>query len=126
MAGLVYDTGMLVGLDRNSKHPWYLHTWGLAAGGIPVVPAMVLAQGWRGGPQHNLSRALRSCKVMPVSEQLARAAGALCGRAGTADTVDALVVVVADLLVADIVTSDVDDLAFLTEIHGTKVAVHRV
>ena len=47
---------------------------------------------------------------MPLDEPTARAAGALCGRAGTAELVDASVVIAARLLSQTVVTNDPDDL----------------
>jgi predicted nucleic acid-binding protein len=70
----------------------------------------VLAQGWRGGPQAELSRFLKGCEVIPLDEALARECGRACARARTADVVDACVVVVALRRGDAVVTSDPDDL----------------
>lgn len=128
MAGLLYDAGMLVALDRGAKHAWGLHEQSNAdlRLAVPVVPVMVLAQVWRGGPQHRLSRALKGCRLFDATEKLARAAGALCGRAATVDVVDASVVVLAAELGAVVVTSDLDDLSHLVDALGVHVALHRV
>jgi hypothetical protein len=48
--------------------------------------------------------------VEPLNEPLAKAAGVLCGRSGTADVVDASVVLVAQRRKALVVTSDPADL----------------
>jgi hypothetical protein len=61
----------------------------------PVVPAVVLAQAWRGGPQHQISRVLMGCDIIPDDEPTARAGGIACGASGTADAVDAIVVATA-------------------------------
>jgi len=54
------------------------------------VPAGVISQAWRDGTgQALLSRALRHCDEVPLDGVLARAAGLLCGQAGTADVIDA-------------------------------------
>ena len=46
----------------------------------------------------------------PLTRALAEAAGALCGRAGTSDVIDASVVLVARRERAPVITSDVGDL----------------
>jgi hypothetical protein len=56
MAGLIYDTGMLLALDRGVQRAWRLHEQANATGGVPVLPVVVLAQAWRGGPQPRLRR----------------------------------------------------------------------
>jgi hypothetical protein len=51
--------------------------------------------------------------VESLHERMARQAGALCGRAGTSDVVDASVVLVAQMHGHAVVTSDPGDLAKL-------------
>ncbi len=107
---MTYDTGMLVALERDVRRAWALHARILARGLLPVVPSVVLAQAWRGGPQPSLSRALAGCAIEPLDEARSRAAGRACARAGTRDIVDAAVVVSALARRSPIVTSDPDDL----------------
>jgi hypothetical protein len=72
---------------------WALHAAFLAEEVVPVVPAPVLAQAWRGGSrQASLARLLAMCRVEPMSEQQARAVGVLAGQAGHHDVVDVTVV----------------------------------
>lgn len=60
---------------------------------VPVVPAPVLAEAWRGGPrQASLSRLLAMCAVEPLSEEQARRVGVLAGEADHDDVVDVTVV----------------------------------
>ena len=95
--------------------------------GVPrTVPAAVLAQVWRGGPQAQLSRLLRGCKVAELDEAEARAAGALCGAAGTSDIVDAALVVGAIDRDDAVVTSDPDDIGRLTAAAGADLVIQRV
>jgi hypothetical protein len=97
------------------------------AGGIrPIVPVVVLAQAWRGTPHANLSRLLRGCRVTPDTEELGKAAGVLCGRAGTSDVIDALVVVTALRLDTLVVTSDPADLEHLASTLHSKLALYPV
>jgi predicted nucleic acid-binding protein len=93
MAGVTYDTGALVAAARNDRLMWAMHAGFLVEEVLPVVPAPVLAEAWRGGSrQANLSRLLALCDVEPMNEEQARAVGVLAGRAGHDDVVDVAVV----------------------------------
>ena len=60
---------------------------------VPVVPAPVLAQAWRGGSrQAQLSRLLTGCHTETLDDTRARATGALAARSATTDIIDACVV----------------------------------
>ena len=90
--GLTYDTGALVAGERDDRLMWSLHRAAIARGLSPTVPAGVLGEAWRGGPQHHLSRMLKGCHVEPLTEQQARDVGALAAKSGLDDTVDLAVV----------------------------------
>ena len=122
----MYDTGALVAAERRNARMWALHQRALSRGVRPFVPVVVLAQAWRGGPQHNLSQLLRGCQVIPDNESLGRLAGAMCGLARTSDVVDAMVVATAIEFDALVVTSDPDDLNQLSASVNEKVALHIV
>jgi hypothetical protein len=93
MGGVTYDTGALVAAERNDRRMWALHAGFLAEEVLPVVPAPVLAEGWRGGArQASLTRLLAMCEVEPMSEEQARHVGVLAGRAAHDDLVDVTVV----------------------------------
>ncbi len=84
------------------------------------MPAGVVAQAWRGGGrQALLARALTHCDEVPLEGSLARATGLLCGRAGTADIVDASVALVAAARSQTgptaLITSDPSDLGHLLQ-----------
>jgi hypothetical protein len=113
--GLTYDTGALIAAERNDRRIWALHRRSLERGIVPTVPAGVLAQGWRGGPQTPMSRVLSGCRIEPFDEPRARSAGAACGTAGTSDVVDAAVVVGASARDDIIVSSDPRDLKRLSD-----------
>ena len=78
--GLTYGTGALVAAERNDRLLWSLHRAALVRGLPPVVPAGVLAEGWRGGPQAALSRFLKGCEIEDLSKELAREVGDLAAR----------------------------------------------
>ena len=124
MPGLLYDTGALLAAERREPLIWRLHDRANAAGIVPVVPVVVLAHAWHGGPQHTLSRLLRGCRIVSDDEITGRAAGRACAAAGTSDVVDALVVVTATRLDAPVVTTDPEDLAHLASSLGAKLALH--
>ncbi len=70
--GLTYDTGALIAAERDNRLMWSLHRAAISHGITPTVPAGVLAESWRGGPQHHLSRLLKGCEIEELSETQAR------------------------------------------------------
>lgn len=126
MTALVLDTGALIALDRNDRTVWAMLR-NAADDSVQVsVPAGVVAQAWRDGSrQALLSRALTHCDEVPLEGSLARATGLLCGRAGTADIVDASVALVAAARSqtgpAAVVTSDPTDLRHLLQALNASV-----
>ncbi len=81
-----------------------------------IVPAGVVGQAWRGGGrQARLARLLnaRDVLVEPLTDASARAAGVLCGTAGTTDVIDATVVLAARRHDATVISSDRSDLEVL-------------
>lgn len=85
----------------------------LRRGVVPVVPAGVLAQAWRGPAAWGVNRVVRGSIVEALDEPRAKAAGELCGRAGTADPVDASVVLSAARRGDIVATGDIADLRVL-------------
>jgi hypothetical protein len=110
MAGITYDAGALVAAAHNQRLLWALHRRALERGLRPTVPAGVLAQVWRGGPQAELSRLLKGCRIEVLDEVRSRAAGQACGRAKTSDVIDAAVVVGAIARGDLVVTTDRKDI----------------
>jgi hypothetical protein len=110
---VVLDAGALIAFERGDARMRALVLGALKEGVRLVIPAGALGQVWRGAPQQVPLRALVKgpTTVVPALDQvLAEAAGALCGRAGTSDVIDASVVLVARRERALVVTSDVGDL----------------
>jgi hypothetical protein len=109
--GVTYDTGALVAADRGERRQWARHRALLTRRQVPVVPAPVLAQAWRGGTrQALLARLLAGCYTEVLGETQARATGTLAARAATTDIVDACVVEGALRRHDLIITSDPADL----------------
>jgi predicted nucleic acid-binding protein len=124
MPTVVYDTGALVAAERRDPDFLALHDELTSARIRPVVPVVVLAQAWRGGPQHQISRVLRGCDIVPGDERTGRAAGVACGASGTADVVDAIVVTTAVRYQAPVVTSDSGDIARIADALGLKIRLY--
>lgn len=124
--GTTYDTGALLAAEANRRELWAIHARSLQRGERPVVPAGVLAQAWRGGPQAQLSRLLRGCRIEDLDEGRARAAGVACARSATRDVVDASVVAGALARGDLVVTSDPDDIRNIARALGRSVRVHRI
>lgn len=124
MAGITYDAGALIAAERNDRRLWALHRRALERGVVPTVPSGVLAQGWHGGPQAQMSRLLGGCRLEDFDEPRARSAGAACGAAGTSDVVDAAVVVGAAARGDLVVTSDPADLTLLRDALNVDLQLH--
>lgn len=123
--GVTLDSGALIALDRGDRSMIAILAEALAQKRAFHVPVGVVAQAWRGGRrQVTLARFLRASEVriVPMDEHLARACGELCGATGTADVIDASVVIIARERGDAILTGDPDDLKRL----DPKAAVFRV
>jgi hypothetical protein len=113
VSGLTLDSGALIAFDRNDRRMVTVILRAVQNGLRIAVPAGVVAQVWRNGrTQVRLVRLLGSpwVDVEPLDDRRARAAGQLCGAAGTHDVVDASVVLCARARNHAVMTSDVDDL----------------
>jgi predicted nucleic acid-binding protein len=113
MSGIVLDAGALVAVERADRRVVAVLARALQRGVPIVVPAGVVGQVWRSGArQARLARLLGSpsVEVEPLDDRRARAAGQLCGVAGTSDVVDASVALCARARGLPVMTSDVDDL----------------
>jgi predicted nucleic acid-binding protein len=78
------------------------------------IPVAVLAETLRGGPRDApIHRARNAVDVFPTDEATARLAGALLGRTGGTNTVDALIAAEAVTTAAHVLTRDVEDIGLL-------------
>jgi hypothetical protein len=124
--GLTYDSGALVAAERNDRLMWSLHRAALVRGLTPIVPAGALGEAWRGGPQHQLSRMLKGCGVEPLTEDQARAVGALAARSSLDDTVDLAVAEGAIRRGHAVVTSNRADIEHVADAVGRRLVIHSV
>ena len=124
--GLTYDTGALIAAERDDRLMWALHRAAIARGLPPTVPAGVLAEAWRGGPQHRLSRLLKGCKIEKLDEDLARLIGALIARSGLEDTVDVAVAEGAMRRNDAVVTSNRQHIEQVADAVRKRITIHDV
>ena len=93
VTGVTYDSGPLIAAERGERRTWARHRALLLRRVVPVVPAPVVAQSWRGtSRQAQLARLLAGCQVETLDETRAKATGILAGRADVTDIVNACVV----------------------------------
>jgi hypothetical protein len=117
----VYDAGALIALDNSDRGMWARHKLALDEGRDIHVPAVVVGQVWRDGRrQVRLGKVLAGCQVDPVGLETSKAAGLLCGRAGSSDVIDATLVVMATALRAIVWTSDPKDIRELAANSGAR------
>lgn len=115
MGNVVFDTGALIALESRSRALTAILDRAQTDTTIHI-PAAVLAQAWRDGSrQTRLARLLKDKRVHieDFDRSVALAVGVLCGTTGTADVVDASVIVTARRFKASVVTSDESDLSAL-------------
>lgn len=113
MAGLTLDAGALIAADRGDRRFWAYWKEAERRDADVTVPSPVLVQAWRGGRNARMAMLLAACEVEDLDELLAKQAGVLCGRSGTADVVDATLIVSASRRNDDVLTSDPGDLSRL-------------
>ena len=113
MSGVTFDAGGLIALDRNDRRVIALVARAAERGRRITIPATALAQAIRNpARQARLSRLMRQAgtDLVALNGPDATAVGLLLARTGTADVVDAHVVVCASRAGQAVVTSDADDL----------------
>lgn len=120
---LVLDAGALRDAERHPQgRIWALCKSEIFEGRQPLLPITVLAQMWRGGAkQAGLSRVVKAAKLVDIDEVMARRIGILLGLSGTADVVDAMVVLAAIDAGAAVATSDPGDISTLAEAAGINL-----
>jgi predicted nucleic acid-binding protein len=120
VTALVLDAGALVAVDRGDRAMLTRLRVAGQRGFELRTNAMVIAQVWRDsrGRQAQLARLLQAVDIRPVTRRDGEQAGLLQASAGTSDSVDATVVLLAQA--GDrIITSDAGDLSRLAEAAAT-------
>jgi hypothetical protein len=124
VSGLILDAGALVAVDRDDR-AMIARLRASQQHGLELrTNAMVVAQVWRDqrGRQVNLARLLQAVDVRAIRQKDGRDAGVLLAAAGTADPIDATVV----LLAAPgdrILTSDPSDISRLAATAGNRAII---
>ena len=98
MSGVTLDAGALIAFDNNDRRVVAVLARAIEQRQAIAIPAGVVGQVWRDGRrQVRLVRLLGSDRVTvePLDDANARAAGQLCGATGTADVIDASVILCA-------------------------------
>jgi predicted nucleic acid-binding protein len=111
---LTLDSGALIGYERNDRSVVIQIKAALQMGVDVTVPAVVLAEVWRGGPRAaRLAQILSSCIVADTDKSQALKAGEAIARVSGAGTVDALVMASAATRGDTVLTGDSQDLSAL-------------
>jgi predicted nucleic acid-binding protein len=105
-----FDTGMLIALERRKRRATEAFRAIIARGHLPVVPAVVHVEWWRGRTDIR-EEILAAVVVEDMPSSLCRAAGEALGAVKGASLADAVVMASAALRGGGVVySSDVDDL----------------
>ena len=119
-----FDTGMLIALERRKRRATEAFRAIIARGHLPVVPAVVYVEWWRGRTDLR-EEILATLLVEDMPRSLCRAAGEALGAVRGASLADAVVMASAALRGGGIVyTSDVDDLQRLQRHFPTVRVLH--
>ena len=124
MAGLTLDAGALVAYERGDERIREILTVAYARGLVPTIPAIALAEVWRGDAKDaRVARLLKASSIETVDEQLARAAGSLRRNTPGSGPIDACVAVGVRRRLDAIATSDPNDMRMLLGPDFTILAV---
>jgi predicted nucleic acid-binding protein len=114
VAGLTLDAGALIAYERGDERIREILTVAYARGLVPTIPAIALAEVWRGDAKDaRVARLLKASSIETVDEQLARAAGSLRRNTPGSGTIDACVAVGVRRRLDAIATSDPNDMRML-------------
>jgi predicted nucleic acid-binding protein len=114
VAGLTLDAGALIAYERGEGRIREILAVGYARGFVPTIPAIALAEVWRGDAKDaRVARLLKASSIETVDERLARAAGSLRRTIPGAGAIDACIAVGVRRRGDAIATSDPDDMRAL-------------
>src|SRR5689334_18548359 len=96
--GITFDTGALIALERRHHRMRKVFATAVSAGFVITVPTVVVTEWWRAGRREKeRSAILRSVRVEPLFDRVARLAGEAMGLVVGAGAIDAIVVASAAL-----------------------------
>jgi len=121
VAGLTLDAGALIAYERAAPEILHVLRRAFSSNVTPTVPAVVLAEVWRGDAKDaRVAQLLKWCLVEPLDEPRARAAGKLRRNTAGAGAVDACVAIGVRERGDVLATSDPDDMRRLL---GSRVTI---
>jgi len=124
VAGLTLDAGALIAYERGDERIREILTVAYARGLVPTIPAIALAEVWRGDAKDaRVARLLKACSIESIDERLARVAGSLCRTTPGSGTIDACIAVGVRRRRDAIATSDAGDMRALLGRDFTILAV---
>jgi predicted nucleic acid-binding protein len=124
VAGLTLDAGALIAYERGGQRIREILAVAYARGLVPTIPAIALAEVWRGDAKDaRIARLLKACSIEAVDERLAREAGRLRRATSVVGTVDACIAVGVSKRGDAIATSDAGDMRRLLGPRFTILAV---
>lgn len=124
MAGLTLDAGALIAYERGDERIREILAVAYARGLVPTIPAIALAEVWRGDAKDaRVARLLKACSIESIDERLARAAGSLCRTTPESGAIDACIAVGVRRRRDAIATSDPSDMRALLGREFTILAV---
>ena len=109
---ITFGTGALIAIERRKDRMLRVLRAAEQTSTPIVIPAVVVAEWWRGRPTKRMSMLLDGVTIEPVRDHVARSAGEAIAATG-ATTIDAIVMASAALRGGVVYTSNVDDLARL-------------
>jgi predicted nucleic acid-binding protein len=124
VAGLTLDAGALIAYERGDPRIREILATAYARGFVPNIPAIALAEVWRGGAKDaRVARLLKASSIEAVDERLAREAGRLRRTTRDAGAIDACIAVGVRRRRDAIATSDPEDMRMLLGPGFTILAV---
>jgi predicted nucleic acid-binding protein len=114
VAGLTLDAGALIAYERGDERIREILAVAYGRGLVPTIPAVALAEVWRGDAKDaRVARLLKACSLEVVDGRLARAAGRLRRTTPGSGTIDACIAVGVRRRRDAIATSDSSDMRTL-------------
>jgi predicted nucleic acid-binding protein len=124
VAGLTLDAGALIAYQRAEPRVREILAVAFRRGLVPTVPAVALAEVWRGDARDaRVAQLLKACSIEALCEEIARAAGRLRRATPGAGTIDACIACGVRQRGDAIATSDVGDMRTLL---GSGAVILRV
>jgi hypothetical protein len=124
VAGLTLDAGALIAYERADERIREILTVAYGRGLVPTIPALALAEVWRGDTKDaRVARLLKACSIESVDEQLARTAGRLHRTTPGSSAIDTCIAVGVQRRRDAIATSDPQDMRRLLGQGFTILAV---